>query len=167
MCSRDHGERARWHRCVRKTLSTQTWRFWEHEFFLIKGTHPGNDTHSVNVWHLREKLLLTIKCHNFSIWRSSGPPDSIQYFQTRSISTQYGASSDPARKVATTFWLTFWQESAIKCRSDAHLAHLTVFSIFERFDLDPQLGFERPGEKSGDFPPQNVTLIALRAPRVL
>ena len=149
MCSRDHGERQRWHRCVRKTLSTQNFNmYWHANLLCIFWGSRRNDTHSVNVWHLREKLLLTIKCHNFSIWRSSGPPDSIQYFQTRSISITNSDLSDPARKVSTFLHTVFWQESAIKCRSDAHLAHLTVFSIFERFDLDPQLGFERPGEKT-------------------
>ena len=79
-----------------------------------------------------------------------GGPDTVVGAVVRSR-PQYCASSDPARKVATFLHTVFWQESAIKCRSDAHLAHLTVFSIFERLDLDPQLGFERPGEKSGYF----------------
>ena len=64
----------------------------------------------------------------------------------------------PGEKTCYFFRAVFWQESAIKSRSDAHLTRIQ-YTVFSRsFDLDRPLGFERPGEKSGDFLAQNVTL---------
>jgi len=83
----------------------------EHGFIIIiKCALRGDDTHSVKVWHLREKLRIFGTYEEVPqffdltlIWRTS----QLQYQAKAEASvrsrSQYGASSDPARKLATFF----------------------------------------------------------------